>query len=58
VHWDEMEKRVRSMGDLNQDGVFDAKDLQSGSDKMQSYLSAGLPSAGSFSAGFLMGLRA
>jgi len=58
VHWGEIEKRIKTTLDLDKDGKFDAKDLQLGSDKMQAYLSAGLPSAGSFSAGFLMGMRA
>ena len=57
VHWTEVEKRIQSLGDLNADGHFDAKDLQVGSDQMQAYLSAGLPSAGSFSTGFLIGMR-
>ena len=57
VHWEQIEKRLQSLGDLNGDGVFDATDLNSGSEQMQAYLSAGLPSAGTFSAGFLMGLR-
>ena len=57
VHWDQMEKKLLLMGDLNGDGVTDSKDLQVGSDQLQAYLSAGLPSAGSFSAGLLLGLR-
>ena len=57
VHWDEMEKRVQSLGDLNNDGKVDSADLKMGNDQLQAYLSAGLPSAGSFSAGFLLGLR-
>ena len=57
VHWDEMERRLQSVADLNADGLVDAKDLASGNDALQAYLAAGLPSAGSFSAGFLVGLR-
>ena len=45
------------MADLNGDGVVDGQDLQQGSDKLQTYLAAGLPSAGSFGTGFLFGLR-
>ena len=43
--------------DANQDGVLDNRDLTHGSDQLQAYLAAGLPSAGTFSAGFLLGLR-
>ena len=57
VHWDRMEKRLHSLGDFNQDGTVDEKDLKTGYDQLQAYLSAGLPSAGSFSAGFLWGMR-
>ena len=57
VHFDEMEKRLRTLADLNKDGVVDGQDLQSTNDKLQAYLSAGLPSAGTFSAGFLFGMR-
>ena len=58
VHYDEMEKKLRSMADLDQNGKIDAKDLQKGSDRLQAYLAAGLPSAGTFGVGFLFGMRA
>ena len=57
VHYDEMEKLLLSAADLNKDGKIDASDLAKGGEKLEAYLSAGLPSAGSFSAGFLIGLR-
>lgn len=41
------------MADLDGDGA----DLAKGVDKLETYLKAGLPSAASFSAGFLFGLR-
>ena len=57
VHWDEIERRMSSAVDLNGDGVVNGSDLNVGSEKLQAYLSAGLPSAASFSGGFLLGLR-
>ena len=57
VHYDEMEKLMLSAADLNGDGKIDADDLMQGGEKVQAYLSAGLPSAASFSTGFLLGLR-
>jgi len=49
VHFDEIEKRMQS--------VADPAALQSSQDQLQAYLAAGLPSATTFSAGFVMGLR-
>ena len=57
VHYDEMEKRLRTFADIDQDGKINPKDLQRGSDQLQAYLAAGLPSAGTFGVGFLLGLR-
>lgn len=57
VHYDEMERLLQRAADLNNDGKVDGSDIAKGGDQLQAYLSAGLPSAGSFSAGFLVGLR-
>lgn len=57
IHFDKIEEKFNTAVDLNGDGVIDTKDLHLGSDKVQAYLSAGLPSGASFSAGFLLGLR-
>ena len=57
IHWDEMDRRLKSAVDLDKDGKVSATDLQAASDKLQAYLQAGLPNAGTFSVGFLMGLR-
>ena len=48
VHWDEIETRMKSVADVNSDGVVNGADLQNGQERLQAYLSAGLPSAGSF----------
>ena len=57
VHWDLIEERLNSCLDLNADGTVNQRDLLLGNEKLQAYLAAGLPSAGGFSAGFLLGLR-
>ena len=57
VHWDEFEQKLAKLADINGDGKLDQKDLDATSDKLTAYLSAGLPSAGSFSVGMLAGLR-
>ena len=57
VHWNEFERRIATTLDANGDGKVDSLDMQLQSDKLQAYLSAGLPSAGSFSVGLLAGLR-
>lgn len=57
VHWDRIQQRINGLADLNHDGLVDGRDLQSAQDDLQAYLSAGLPSAGAFSAAFLLGLR-
>ena len=57
VHWEEIEHRLLLLADYNGDGKVDEKDMQLASDKLQAYLSAGLPSAGSFGVGMMAGLR-
>lgn len=57
VHWDKIEKRLNSAIDMNAAGSLDVSDLSLGSEKMQAYLATGLPCAGSFSTGFILGLR-
>lgn len=57
VHWEEIERRLMLLADVNGDGRVDEKDMQVANDKLQAYLSAGLPSAGSFGVGMLAGLR-
>jgi uncharacterized membrane protein (Fun14 family) len=57
VHWEEIERQLILLADVNGDGKVDQKDMQQASDKLQAYLSAGLPSAGSFGVGMLAGLR-
>jgi uncharacterized membrane protein (Fun14 family) len=57
VHWEQIEQKMNSLADLNDDGVVDHRDLQLTTDKVQAYLSAGLPSAGAFGTCFLWGLR-
>ena len=49
IKWEEVDRRWKALVDEN--------DLQRGQTQVEAYLSAGLPSAGAFSAGFLMGLR-
>ena len=57
VHWEEIERRLALLADLNGDGKVDEKDVKSGYDRMVAYLSAGAPSVGGFGTGFFLGLR-
>lgn len=49
VHWEKIEAKLNSLVDGNGDGKLGAADLQSTQERLQAYLAAGLPSAGSFS---------
>lgn len=57
VHWEAMEKQFHRLADLDGDGKVDEKDIKDGYDRVLAYLSAGAPSVGGFSTGFLVGLR-
>ena len=52
-----MEKKVEQALDVNKDGKLDTEDAMIVINKVKSFLSYGLPSAGGFGAGFAAGLR-
>ena len=57
VHWSVMEKYFKDLADLDGNGNVDEMDIKDGYDRLIAYLSAGAPSVGGFSSGFLLGLR-
>ena len=56
-HWDKIEETMVKAVDQDGDGKFTTNDIQVGTKKMMDYLGFGLPSAGSFVAGFYVGLK-
>ncbi len=57
VHWDRMEQSLKTLADLDASDSLDSGGLVKSADRLETYLRAGIPSAASFSAGFLLGLR-
>ena len=57
INYDKVSSEAKKVLDVNGDGKLDEKDVYSLWDKMNDILGYNLPSAGSFSVGFLLGLR-
>ncbi|KAF4318905.1 hypothetical protein JM18_005582 [Phytophthora kernoviae] len=57
VDYKKMERDVKNYLDINQDGVFDTKDLDSMYKSLMKVLEFSLPAGSGFAAGFMLGFR-
>ncbi|KAJ1620094.1 FUN14 family-domain-containing protein [Pavlovales sp. CCMP2436] len=57
VHWDRIELAWKSQFDTNHDGKIDSDDMNMQYEQVVKVLESGVPGAGGFTAGFLLGLR-
>eukprot|EP00918_Siedleckia_nematoides_P053196 GHVU01116188.1.p1 GENE.GHVU01116188.1~~GHVU01116188.1.p1 ORF type:complete len:162 (-),score=23.27 GHVU01116188.1:687-1172(-) len=57
MNWDKIGKEVERKLDLNEDGVVDEKDLFDAKNRLMKMLGYGMPGAGGFGTGFLLGIR-
>jgi len=56
VHWDKAKTDLKGVTDVNGDGDFTSRDLSHWTQRGLNLMSYGLPQAGSFAAGFWIGL--